>query len=412
MKNKLGMHHFKNRFLFSLLEGLPSRTGMVFSPNQKLGMNLRSICLFFVFPFLLSPAMLKAQYTTDKLVGKKNEAEIDSLKSANYPYMLPIWGEKVVRKGFELPYSAGLSMQYLWQQSDLIIDNLQIGFNDGPKYNLDELVRFEKAVATSNGINFRPDFWLFPFLNIYGIFAKSKTSTAIQAGVWIPDSSTWHKILDINTKASFDATTYGFGLTPTIGIGGFFLAIDMNFTWTDIKELEKPAYAFIFGPRFGKNFNFKKPGRGLAVWAGGFRVKLDNGTSGSLNTSELFPTDQWQSNIDTGYAKVASSQANVDTWWNNLSPMEQKNPVNIAKYETANSALATAGNILDQASQVVTNAAGSTIQYSLDKRPKDMWNFIIGAQFQLNKSWMLRAEYGFLGTRQQLIAGLQYRFGL
>jgi len=355
---------------------------------------------------------IHAQYTSDKLVGQKNASKLDSMKLVQYPYILPIWGEKAVQKGFNLPYSAGFSAQYLWQQSDINISNLQIGFNNGPMYSLDNIVRFDHAQTTTNGINVRPDFWLFPFLNIYGIFAKSKTSTAIKAGVWIPDSSTWQKVLDINTKANFDATTYGFGLTPTIGIGGFFLAIDMNFSWTDIQELSKPAYVFVFGPRFGKNFAFKKPNRSLAVWVGGFRVKLDNGTSGSLSTSELFPTEEWGRKIDTGYMKVASSQQKVDAWWDNLTSVEQKNPVNIAKHETANAVLQKTANILDAASQVTNNASQSTIQYSLDKKPKDMWNFIIGTQFQINKSWMIRAEYGFLGTRQQFIGGLQYRFGL
>ena len=41
-----------------------------------------------------------------------------------------------------------------------------------------------------------------------------------------------------------------------------------------------------------------------------------------------------------------------------------------------------------------------------------MWNFIIGSQFQINRSWMIRAEYGFLGSRSQFIGGLQYRFNL
>jgi hypothetical protein len=139
---------------------------------------------------------------------------------------------------------------------------------------------------------------------------------------------------------------------------------------------------------------------------------MNSGTSGSLNTSELFPVDQWQSNIDTGYVKVAASQEKVDTWWDNLTPVEQKNPINVAKHNTANAALATAGNILDAASQAVTNAGNSTVQYSLDKKQTNMWNFLVGSQFQLNKSWMFRVEYGFLGTRQQFIGGIQYRFGL
>jgi hypothetical protein len=354
----------------------------------------------------------RGQYTTDKVVGQKNEHLIDSLKTVSYPYLLPIWGEKVAQKGYKLPKSAGLSVQYIWQRSDIIINNLQVGFNNGPKYNLDEIIRFDKAQTNTNGINARPDFWLFPFLNVYALLAKSNTSTAINAGVYIPDSTSWKKILTIDTKAEFEATTFGFGVTPTIGVGGFFLAIDMNFSWSDIAELDKPAFAFVFGPRIGKNIPFKKPERSLALWAGGFRVTLNSGTSGNLSASELFPTAEWGKKLDTGYLKVAQSQEKVDAWWNGLSQTGQNNPVNIAKYERANSALARFGGLLDQASQVVNGAGNATVQYSLDKKPKDMWNFIIGGQFQINRSWMIRAEYGFLSARQQFIGGLQYRFNL
>ena len=39
-------------------------------------------------------------------------------------------------------------------------------------------------------------------------------------------------------------------------------------------------------------------------------------------------------------------------------------------------------------------------------------NGFVGTQFQYNKHWMIRAEFGFLGSRSQIIGGLQYRFGL
>lgn len=354
-----------------------------------------------------------AQYTTDKVVWDNQEELRDSLKTADYPYLLPIWGKRVAQKGFKLPKSAGFSVQYLGQKSDILISDLEVGFNNGPKYNLDEIIRFNNATATSNGINVRPDIWLFPFLNVYAIFAKSKTSTAIDAGLWVPDSSGWNKILDINTKADFNATTYGFGLTPTIGVGGFFLILDMNFSWSDISALEKPAFVSVFGPRIGKNITWANhPERSWAIWTGGFRVNLNSGTDGSINTSDIFPVEEWGSKVETGYEKVGESQQQVNAWWEGLTPVEQQNPVNKAKYNTANSALATAGNILDAASQAVTNAGNSSIQYSLQKAQKDKWNFLIGTQFQLNRNWMIRAEYGFLGSRTQFIGGLQYRFDL
>jgi hypothetical protein len=105
----------------------------------------------------------KAQVYSNKEAGKKNESIRDSLKVSEYPYILPIWGEKVTKKGFNLPYSAGISAQYFWQESDLIINNLYVGFNNGTMYNLDELVQFDKAKATAYATTFRPDVWLFPF---------------------------------------------------------------------------------------------------------------------------------------------------------------------------------------------------------------------------------------------------------
>ena len=353
-----------------------------------------------------------SQYTTDKVMGPKNQSLADSLKHSEYPYMLPIWGKKVVAKGFNIPKSAGLSAQYLYQQSDIIIENLAVGFNNGPKYPLDDIIRFNSAVATSNGVNFRPDIWLFPFLNIYGIVAQSNTSTAIDAGVWLPDSSGWHQVTSIKTKANFKATTLGFGLTPTVGIRGYFLALDMNFSWSDIPELAKPAFVSIFGPRFGKNITLKQPNRNIAMWIGGFRVKISSETSGSLNTSDLFPTSEWAAKVSEADQKVQENQQKVDAWWNGLTPVEQKNPVNIAKHDAANTVLATFGKVVDGASQIVSNAGNGSIQYSLEKRQKNAWNFIVGSQYQFNRSLMIRAEYGFLGARQQLIVGVQYRFNL
>ena len=354
-----------------------------------------------------------AQVYSNMEVGKKNEELADSLKKSDYPYILPIWGAKATKRGFNIPYSAGLSMQYIWQKSDLVIDNLQIGFNNGPLVSLAEVVRFNNATSEASGINVRPDIWIFPFLNVYGIWAQSKPSTAVDFGVYVPDSAgKWNNVANFETKAEFDATTIGFGLTPTIGIGGGWMALDMNFTWSDIAALEKPAFAYVFGPRFGKSFKLKRPEESVAVWVGGFRLNLNTGTTGSLNLNELFDVTGLQAKVDNGIQSVGQKQAAVTTWWDGLTTAEQKNPVNIAKYETANRALGAAGNFLNTMDEALNDDQNATVQYSLDKRPKDMWNFIVGAQYQLNKHWMLRFEGGFLGSRTQVITGLQWRFGL
>ena len=379
--------------------------------NNKTKQFFRKAMLMFFLAILSS--IVFAQVFTNKEVGQKNAVFIDSLKKSEYPYSLPILGAKATKAGYNLPYSAGVSAQYFWQESDLVIDNLSVGFNNGPMYNLDEIVRFNTARATASATTVRPDIWLFPFLNIYAILGKAQASTEVGFGIWVPDSTnTSHEIASASTLIEFNTSTYGIGFTPTIGVGGGFLALDMNVAWTDVPQLNKPARSFVFGPRLGKNFKLKKPESGIAVWVGAFRVQISSETNGSINLSEVLPADQLGSKVDQGIQKVGDAQKQVDAWWASLSPPQQQNPVNEARYNAANRALARAGEILAAADNAINTIATSTVQYSMDKRPKDPWNFIVGSQYQLSKHFMLRGEAGFLGSRTQFLVGVQYRFGL
>jgi hypothetical protein len=354
-----------------------------------------------------------AQTFSNKEVGKKSRSLADSLKASEYPYALPIWGDKATARGYSLPYSAGLSLQYFGQRSDIIINNLEVGFNGGTKHDLDNIVRFDKAKSSSDGISLRPDLWVFPFLNLYAILGRSSASTDVGYSLWLPDSAgNEQEVVSLGTKVEFTASTFGLGLTPSIGVGGGWLALDMNFTWTDVPQLDDPAYAFVFDPRMGKAFRLRRTDENINFWVGGFRLAINTGTTGSIPLADALPIGEWQSSVALGQQRVDELTQQNEAWWNSLSPPQQANPVNQAKYETTKAALERAGGFLDSAERAVNNAANSTVDYSLDKRPEDMWNFILGTQYQYNKNWMARAEVGFIGTRTHVIAGLQYRFGL
>ncbi|MGN6645053.1 MAG: hypothetical protein ACTHJT_00875 [Cytophaga sp.] len=368
------------------------------------------------FLFASSCLLGQAQVFSDRDDLQKQDSATLA-KPKPYPYLLPILGKKATAAGFDLPYSAGIGINYLWQKSDINISNLSVGFNHNPQHSLDNIIQFNSATVTSNGINIRPDVWVLPFLNVYGIFAKTYSTTAIDANLRIPTDpsipgSEWKTIANFQTKAQFEGTTTGFGFTPTMGVKGFWMAFDMNFTWTDIPQLEKPAFTYIFGPRLGKAFKLNQPERSVAFWVGGFRVKMNSTTAGSLPIGDLFNTDGINQKIDNGYTQIQEAQQNVDDWWSSLSPADQQKPSNIAKKDAAENALSTAESTLDGLSDAVNNVEHSSVQYSLSKRPADMWNFLVGSQYQFNKHWMLRAECGFLASRTQVIAGLQYRFGL
>jgi len=62
-----------------------------------------------------------AQNAPDELVFESDAATIDSLKRTDYPYLFPILGYKVQKMGVTMPLSAGLGVNYLWQESHLAI---------------------------------------------------------------------------------------------------------------------------------------------------------------------------------------------------------------------------------------------------------------------------------------------------
>jgi hypothetical protein len=93
--------------------------------------KMKKLLSVIVFALCLI-SQIPGQVYTNKVVGAKNEALKDSIIAKPYPYSLPIWGAKAAARGYDLPYSAGLSLNYMTQESELVIQDLYVGFNNGP----------------------------------------------------------------------------------------------------------------------------------------------------------------------------------------------------------------------------------------------------------------------------------------
>jgi hypothetical protein len=52
----------------------------------------------------------------------------------------------------------------------------------------------------------------------------------------------------------------------------------------------------------------------------------------------------------------------------------------------------------------------SIVEYGMDKQVTQMWNGLLGLQFQLNKHWQFRAEAGLIGDRKSILFSINYRF--
>jgi hypothetical protein len=135
--------------------------------------------LFFLIVFLLT-AQFSFGQITKKVTQKKFEAYKDSIIAEEYPYALPFLAEKVMDKGYDLPYPGGVGVNYFWQRQDVSMNNLAVSFGDSPEIDLTDLVEFEYVTSTTNSLSFRPDIYLFPFLNVYAIVNKIWSYTDVK----------------------------------------------------------------------------------------------------------------------------------------------------------------------------------------------------------------------------------------
>ncbi|HEY4323457.1 MAG TPA: hypothetical protein VGN20_05710 [Mucilaginibacter sp.] len=325
---------------------------------------------------LMAPIIVLAQQPADKTIMEKY---IDSLKTHPYPYKFPIWGEKVYKKGFDIPLPAGVMLNYFNGKQLINITDLAVGFNGGDKVPLD-FIKFGKTQASIQMISTRLDLWVLPFVDLYGIFGKSFTHTSVTVA----------EPIAFSTSAKFNGPTAGFGITAGGGVRGFLIIGDYNNTWTSLEGIDGSIYAQTVSARLGYVIKFpKKPYRNITLWAGPSGLFVNRTTVGSVKVSDLTGGPS-QDQIDAIKNGVAG-------WYNNLTPPQKVVVKQIAQAFS------------DKFAGIDPNA---TIDYSLNKAPTSNWSMITGGQFQLNKIWQFRAEAGFLGGRSSLLLSVNWRFGL
>ena len=334
-----------------------------------------------VFILILAMQQSYAQYSTKK-VKSKHEHYTDSLKAVEYNYVFPFYGQQTYQKGFDIPYPMGIMGNYIWMDQGLVFTNMELGLKtdsvDIPLTPVD-FIQFGENRNTSYSINVRPDLWVFPFLNVYGIFGGGASHTEVNI------------VYPFEFKSVVDQSfrTAGVGGMVAFGVGPVWLSVDANWTWNKPELLDKAVLVTILGIRMGHTFVFKsRPDRNFAIWIGGMRAEMASETSGQIAMKDALPPEVWDKRDEI-----------VDDYWNWYD-----NDATVPEKIAADKVLTPIVNRLDAAD------GDAIVRYGMDKQVAEMWNGLIGVQFQLNKHWMIRSEAGVIGDRKSILASLNYRF--
>lgn len=326
-----------------------------------------------------------AQETSPK--PQKNEFEQEFPKKWDRTF--PLMAQKLLDRGFKFQLPYGISSQYFYADQDLQIPEINVSLNEAKTYDVSNLVEIGQVRTKGGVFTVRPNFWLLPFMNLYAIVGVGKTETTIPFNaITLPD-----RRIEIGKSSVIEneGYTYGGGVSfAGRGLGMIFI-IDINASFTKMKRFKEPFPVAVTSFRLGKNFKLRD-GREVAAWIGGMGQYLTAKTVGKIFVKDFAP------NIENEAAELEMAR---DDNCNQIG--------SIWVPKMSSSYTAAQCNAVAIMANIANGAAGSSINYELDKELVAIWNFVLGFNFQVTRNWYARAELGII-NRQQILIGAEYRF--
>src|SRR4051812_21060612 len=137
---------------------------------------------------------------------------------------LPILGKDAREKGFDLPLPFGVGITYTYIHQNMVVSDVKI---EGNPLNV---TIGDAATTTHTGV-MRVDAWVFPFLNVYGLFGD--TTGVTKPALVFPNGEV------LESEVDYNRFSYGGGMTLAGGWKALFMTLDANWTTGDIVSKQK-----------------------------------------------------------------------------------------------------------------------------------------------------------------------------
>ena len=284
--------------------------------------------------------------------------------------VLPLWGDEARKRGYELPAPFGININYMNMRQNIDVDSinftgLALTGPFGKSIPLDNAFKINVGDTRekSQTETMKLDAWLLPFMNVYGLIGHTEGHSVSQIGVGIngPAGKTYHpaNLQNLQFKLDFKGTTYGVGTTLVGGVGNWFTAVDANYTQTQFDILDGSIDAFTVSPRIGYRFStpgidaIHLPSGKLNVWVGSMYQDVQQEFKGSLDDLNM-PSEMLQKLVD-----LANQSHNG--------------------------------------------------RFDVKQHLQSPWNVLLGAQYEITRSFNITTEVGFAERNSFFVAG-EYRF--
>jgi hypothetical protein len=289
----------------------------------------------------------------DRELGEPNLDDEGEPVAWDHP--LPFFGQAVTELGFELPLPFGVSIVPATFEQDLTLRDLNLGLQGEADRPIDA-VNFQNPSVRNTALQLKFDAWLFPFMNIFATVGR------------------------VDGRATIPLTVLGRDLIPE--------QCDRPLATPDLCERElsgtaKPSYE-------GTNWSV---GTALAMGWEQFFVVLP--IVYAVSDIDILDTDVDALNVSprVGINLELERYGDLSLF---LGATYLKAEVEVAGSITFDAGLGT--------------GESRTLSYRLVEENSDEWNVALGGNWQVTPAWGVMLEIGTGGTRNDVIAGVTYRF--
>lgn len=249
-----------------------------------------------IFFLLLTPTPSFTQQNTPGLILNDETSKLENKEIVNF---LPLFNKQIRKKGHSSPKAFGVGISGLAYQQEFISTDLKIVGTTNLGQNIfargDSVS--QQTTAAEIKIYAKPNIWIFPFLNVYGIIGY--TSGRINPdlyinGIIIEDlPGIGDYLIDtsfiLNDKIVYHGSTYGFGTTFSMGIKKLVLLLDYHYTVTNPSELEGKLYNHFASIKLGWMINTNTEKLKLMIWTGALYISNNQSFKGEITVDEIAP---------------------------------------------------------------------------------------------------------------------------
>ncbi|MBG2806499.1 hypothetical protein I4575_11785 [Proteus mirabilis] len=221
-----------------------------------------------------------------------SEGSLDTRTPASQSRVLPIWGDEARARGYDLPEPFGVSYNYMNLRQDVIVDKIGFSSDTASGQQLLSLVGVDAGHTRSSNKShmLKLDSWILPFLNIYGVYGKTRGSSQAQLNSVSLGGQRFTGGLPFNLD--YKGNSYGAGFTLAGGYNQFFGTFDLNYTKTNLDILDGDIKALVITARVGYEFVFQPliAGQGntkLQVWTGAMYQDITQRFKGDVSRLSL-----------------------------------------------------------------------------------------------------------------------------